>query len=148
MEPGGLHPAPLYRQRLSTEIGLRHDKNEQYGSENTWNAALTVPLDTRNDVIVSYSEGFRAPTFNELYDSWFGNPDLTPEKSKSYEVQWRNRYSDSGSLELSLYRTDIEDAIVSTPSGFLRMSRLHGSTASRPPSGRTCSVGRLASRPV
>lgn len=98
---------------FSTEIGLRHDKNEQYGSENTWNAALTVPLDTRNDLVVSYSEGFRAPTFNELYDSWFGNPDLTPEKSKSYELQWRNRYSDSGSLEVSLYRTDIEDAIVS-----------------------------------
>jgi vitamin B12 transporter len=101
---------------FSTEFGLRHDKNEQYGSENTWNAALTVPLNTRNDVVVSYSEGFRAPTFNELYDSWYGNPDLTPEKSKSYEFQWRNRYSESGSLELSLYRTDIEDAIVSDAS--------------------------------
>ncbi|MCQ4248967.1 TonB-dependent receptor [Pseudomonas stutzeri] len=98
---------------FSTEIGLRHDENEQYGSVNTWNAAVTVPLNTRNDVVVSYSEGFRAPTFNELYDSWFGNPDLTPEKSKSYELQWRNRFSDSGSLELALYRTDIEDAIVS-----------------------------------
>ena len=113
MEPGGLHPAPLYRQRLFYRDWPAPRQNEQYGGENTWNAALTVPLDTRNDVIVSYSEGFRAPTFNELYDSWFGNPDLTPEKSKSYEVQWRNRYSDSGSLELSLYRTDIEDAIVS-----------------------------------
>lgn len=101
---------------FSTEIGLRHDENEQYGSVNTWNAAVTVPLNTRNDVVVSYSEGFRAPTFNELYDSWFGNPDLTPEKSKSYELQWRNRYSDSGSLELALYRTDIEDAIVSDAS--------------------------------
>ena len=101
---------------FSTEIGLRHDENEQYGSVNSWNAAVTVPLNTRNDVVISYSEGFRAPTFNELYDSWFGNPDLTPEKSKSYELQWRNRYSDSGSLELALYRTDIEDAIVSDAS--------------------------------
>lgn len=98
---------------FSTEIGLRHDKNEQYGSVNTWNAAVTVPLNTRNDVVISYSEGFRAPTFNELYDSYYGNPNLTPEKSKSYELQWRNRFSDSGSLELALYRTDIEDAIVS-----------------------------------
>jgi len=98
---------------FSTEIGLRHDKNEQYGSVNTWNAAVTVPLNTRNDVAISYSEGFRAPTFNELYDSFYGNPNLTPEKSKSYELQWRNRFSDSGSLELALYRTDIQDAIVS-----------------------------------
>ncbi len=101
---------------FSTELGLRHDQNEQYGSENTWNAALTVPLDNRNDVIVSYSEGFRAPTFNELYDPWYGNPDLAPEKSQSYELQWRNRFSESGSLELSLYRTDIKDAIVSDAS--------------------------------
>ncbi|EIK52823.1 B12 family TonB-dependent receptor [Stutzerimonas stutzeri TS44] len=110
---------------FSTELGLRHDKNEQYGSENTWNAALSVPLNARNDVILSYSEGFRAPTFNELYfpdACYFGfcyasaNPNLSPEKSKSYELQWRNRYSDSGSLEVSLYRTDIEDAIVSDSS--------------------------------
>ncbi|HBS77241.1 MAG: TonB-dependent receptor [Pseudomonas sp.] len=98
---------------FSTEFGVRHDKNEQYGTENSWNGALTVPLDARNDVVISYSEGFRAPTFNELYDSWYGNPDLAPEKSRSYELQWRNRFSESGSLELALYRTDIEDAIVS-----------------------------------
>ena len=101
---------------FSTELGVRHDKNEQYGTENSWNGALTVPLDARNDVVISYSEGFRAPTFNELYDSWYGNPDLAPEKSRSYELQWRNRFSESGSLELALYRTDIEDAIVSDAS--------------------------------
>lgn len=110
---------------FSTELGLRHDKNQQYGSENSWNAALTVPLDPRNDLIASYSEGFRAPTFNDLYypdACYFGtcfssaNPDLSPEHSRSYELQWRNRYSDTGSLELSIYRTDIEDAIVSDAS--------------------------------
>ena len=106
---------------FSTELGLRHDKNEQFGSENSWNAALTVPLNERNDVVLSYSEGFRAPTFNDLYYPdmcFFGtcysnaNPSLTPEKSKSYELQWRSRYSETGELELSAYRTDIEDAIV------------------------------------
>jgi len=112
-----------YTGRLfSTELGIRHDKNQQYGSQNSWNGALTVPLDTRNDLIFSYSEGFRAPTFNDLYypdECFFGfcyssaNPNLSPERSRSYEVQWRSRYSDSGSLELALYRTDIEDAIVS-----------------------------------
>lgn len=108
--------------RFSTELGIRHDKNQQYGTQNSWNGALTIPLDIRNDLIVSYSEGFRAPTFNDLYypdECYFGvcyssaNPNLSPERSKSYEAQWRSRYSDSGSLELSLYRIDIEDAIVS-----------------------------------
>lgn len=97
---------------FSTELGLRHDDNQQFGSENTWNAALTLPLNSANDLILSYSEGFRAPTFNDLYDPWYGNPDLQAERSKSYELQWRSRYSDTGSLEASLYRTEIEDAIV------------------------------------
>jgi len=107
---------------FSTELGIRHDKNQQYGSQNSWNGALTIPLDPRNDLILSYSEGFRAPTFNDLYypdECFFGvcyssaNPNLSPERSRSYEAQWRSRYSDSGSLELSLYRIDIEDAIIS-----------------------------------
>lgn len=97
---------------FSTELGLRHDDNQQFGSENTWNAALTLPLNSANDLILSYSEGFRAPTFNDLYDQWYGNPDLQAERSESYELQWRSRYSDTGSLQASLYRTDIEDAIV------------------------------------
>jgi len=106
---------------FSTELGLRHDKNQQFGSKNSWNAALTVPFNDDNDLILSYSEGFRAPTFNDLYypDFCFGgfcsasaNPDLKPETSKSYEAQWRSRYSETGALELSLYRIDLQDAIV------------------------------------
>ncbi|WP_425913235.1 TonB-dependent receptor domain-containing protein [Pseudomonas sp. GWSMS-1] len=106
---------------FSTELGLRHDRNQQFGSENTWSAALTVPFSHKNDLILSYSEGFRAPTFNDLYypDFCFGgfcsasaNPDLKPETSKSYEALWRNRYSETGALELSLYRIDLQDAIV------------------------------------
>ena len=97
---------------FSTELGLRHDKNQQFGSENIWNAALTLHLDNANDLILSYSEGFRAPTFNDLYDTWYGNPELQAERSESYELQWRSRYSDTGSLQASVYRTEIEDAIV------------------------------------
>ena len=106
---------------FSTELGLRHDKNQQFGSENSWNAALTVPFNADNDLILSYSEGFRAPTFNDLYYPDFcfsgfcfpsANPDLKPETSKSYEAQWRSRYSETGALELSLYRIDLQDAIV------------------------------------
>ncbi len=97
---------------FSTELGLRHDDNQQFGSNNTWSASLTVPLNPDNDVLLSYSEGFRAPTFNDLYYPQYGNPALKPEHSKSYEVQWRSQLSESSRLETSLYRTDIRDAIV------------------------------------
>ena len=102
----------LHGDWFSTELGVRHDRNQQFGSHNTWSASLTVPLNADNDVLVSYSEGFRAPTFNDLYYPQFGNPNLKPEYSKSYELQWRSQLSETSRLETSLYRTDIRDAIV------------------------------------
>ncbi len=99
-------------EHFSTELGVRHDDNEQFGHENSWRGALTLPLDTRNQLVFSYSEGFRAPTFMDLYYPYGANPDLQPERSKSYEVQWRSQLAERTRLEASIYRTDIEDAIV------------------------------------
>ena len=83
--------------RFSTELGLRHDTNQQFGSQNTWSGTLTVPLNPDNDVLLSYSEGFRAPSFNDLYYpapgmAWGGNPDLVPEQGKNNEMglQWNH----------------------------------------------------------
>lgn len=98
-------------ERFSTEFGMRHDKNQQFGGQTTWSGSLTVPFNANNDVLLSYSEGFRAPTFNDLYFPGYNNPGLEPEHSKSYELQWRSQLSDSSKLETSLYRTDLRDAI-------------------------------------
>ncbi|QZC95915.1 TonB-dependent receptor [Pseudomonas sp. ERGC3:05] len=109
-------------QYFSTELGLRRDQNQQFGGHNSWSGTLTLPVNPDNDLLLSYSEGFRAPTFNDLYyPDEFGfknsNPNLKPETSKSYEVQWRSQLSDTSRLEASLYRTDIQDAIVFASGG-------------------------------
>ncbi|MGY4660425.1 vitamin B12 transporter [Pseudomonas chlororaphis] len=97
---------------FSTELGLRRDQNQQFGGQNSWSGTLTLPLNADNDVLLTYSEGFRAPTFNDLYYPDFSNPDLKPETSKSYELQWRSQLNETTRLETSLYRTDLEDAII------------------------------------
>ncbi|MFG0842892.1 TonB-dependent receptor domain-containing protein [Pseudomonas sp. FYR_5] len=97
---------------FSTELGVRHDRNQQFGGQTTWSGSLTVPLNANNDVLLSYSEGFRAPTFNDLYYPQFSNPNLDPEHSRSYELQWRSQLSTESRLETSLYRTDLRDAII------------------------------------
>ena len=118
---------------FGTELGLRHDKNQQFGNENTWNAALSLPVGQANEFILSYSEGFRPGSLGELYDAFLGNPDLKAEKSKSYELQWRSQLTDVVSLETSLYRTDIRNAIVAdefwVPQNFTRV-RVNGLEAS------------------
>ncbi|MEW9905201.1 TonB-dependent receptor plug domain-containing protein [Pseudomonas putida] len=98
-------------EHFSTELGVRHDRNQQFGGQTSWSGSLTVPLNANNDVLLSYSEGFRAPTFNDLYFPGYNNPDLKPERSKSYELQWRSQLTERSKLEASLYRTDLQDAI-------------------------------------
>ncbi|SEN69772.1 TonB-dependent receptor domain-containing protein [Pseudomonas sp. NFACC39-1] len=99
-------------ETFSTELGVRRDQNQQFGARNSWSGTLTLPVNPDNDVLLTYSESFRAPTFNDLYYPQFSNPDLKPETAKSYELQWRSQLSDSARLETSLYRTDLEDAII------------------------------------
>jgi len=99
-------------ESFSTELGLRHDDNQQFGSHNSWNAAFSLPVGQSQRWILSYGEGFRAPTFTDLYapPAWGPNPDLKPETSKTYELQWRGEF-DETQLEAALYRTDVEDMI-------------------------------------
>ncbi len=105
-------------ERFGTELGMRHDDNQQFGTENTFNGALSYQLNADNQVILSYSEGFRVPTFADLYwplyGGYQGNPNLKPEKSRSYELQWRSQLTPSTRLETSLYRTDFRDLITAT----------------------------------
>ncbi|AGE27601.1 putative TonB-dependent receptor exported protein [Pseudomonas poae RE*1-1-14] len=99
---------------FSTELGLRRDRNQQFGSQNSWSGTLSLPINPDNELLLSYSEGFRAPTFNDLYYPYtqYSNPNLLPETSKSYELQWRSQLTDQTRLEASLYRTDLSDAII------------------------------------
>ena len=130
-------------EQFSTELGMRHDRNEQFGNENTFNAALSVDVNADNQLTLSYAEGFRVPTFADLYWpldwGYRGNPGLTPERSKSYELQWRSQLSDSASLEASIYRTDFRDLIATictaafcaeSTTANIAQARIHGFEAS------------------
>lgn len=111
----------FHGERFGSEAGLRHDDNQQFGAHTTLNGALRFAPNADQQVVLSYAEGFRAPTFNDLYwpDSCYAgtcyhsaNPDLKPERSRSYELQWRAQLAESSRLEVSLYRTELRDAIV------------------------------------
>lgn len=111
----------FHGERFGSEAGLRHDDNQQFGAHTTLNGALRFAPNADQQVVLSYAEGFRAPTFNDLYwpDSCYAgtcyhsaNPDLKPERSRSYELQWRAQLAERSRLEVSLYRTELRDAIV------------------------------------
>jgi vitamin B12 transporter len=98
---------------LDAQLALRKDDNEQYGTHDTGSIALGYQLSSTYKVIASYGEGFKAPTFNDLYADygWYiGNPDLEPEESENIELEIRAEYS-VADVSLNLFRNELENAI-------------------------------------
>lgn len=68
------------------QAGLRSDDNEQFGSHTTGNLGWGWHFDGGMLLSTRYSTGFRAPSFNDLYYPYYGNPELQPEESKSLNI--------------------------------------------------------------
>jgi len=71
--------------------GLRVDDNEDFGREvsSSWSVGYLQDWNSAGrwatHIKGSYAEGFRAPTFDELFFPGFGNPNLNPEISSEYD---------------------------------------------------------------
>ena len=95
-------------------LSLRQDDNEQFGSYTTGSAALGYRFAPALQASVSYGTAFKAPTFNELYYPFFGNPDLDPEESNSLELGFDGALPESwvdGRWGLNLYHTELDQMI-------------------------------------
>ncbi|MGI9295339.1 MAG: TonB-dependent receptor domain-containing protein, partial [Pseudomonadales bacterium] len=91
-------------------LGVRNDDNEQFGSETTFDAGVGFALGDNLRLNASFGEGFKAPTFNDLYFPDFGNPDFIPEESENYDLELRGDFESSG-FTLALYHNDLENLI-------------------------------------
>jgi len=103
---------------LNVDSGLRYDHDGQFGGATTYNLGASYELTEGLVARASLGTGFRAPTFNDLYypDPYTpGNPDLKPEKSRSYEIGLTWQPTDATSLDLALYRSDISNQITWAP---------------------------------
>lgn len=68
------------------QLNLRHDRYTTFGSADTWLAAYGYRITDAWRVSASASTGFNAPTFNDLYYPFGGNPALRPERLRAHEV--------------------------------------------------------------
>ncbi|MCG5537685.1 TonB-dependent receptor domain-containing protein [Halorhodospira sp. 9622] len=104
---------------------LRYDDNEAYGDNVTGQVAWGVDVTDRLRLRSSYGTAFKAPTFNDLYFPGFGNPDLEPETSESFEIGARQagRYS---YWDLAVFQTDIDDLISGWPPVNVNEARIRG----------------------
>lgn len=116
--------------RWTLDLGLRQDDHDTFGGETSFKAGAAVRLTPGLRLRGSYGEGFRAPSVGDLFFPGFGNPELEPERSESYELgaDWRpgsGRSSGSGEssgaggavagpwrISLVAFQTDLDDLIV------------------------------------
>ncbi|MCW9088968.1 MAG: TonB-dependent receptor [Gammaproteobacteria bacterium] len=96
-------------ERFDLLIGGRSDDHSKYGRHNTGRLTLGSRLGAGR-IYASYATAFKAPTFNELYYPFYGNPDIEPEESTTTELGYR-----LGGLQASLYQTRVENLIQSDP---------------------------------
>jgi iron complex outermembrane receptor protein len=79
-------------------------------------AGLTFLATPAVSVYVSYSQGFRVPTSNELFASQglFGtsNPNLKPVRTNNYEVGMKARIGTWGDGALALFQSDVRNEII------------------------------------
>lgn len=81
----------LLEDKLVAVAGFRVDGNQDFGREVSSSWSVGYLQDWSGDgrwstrVKGGYAEGFKAPTFNDLFYPNFGNPDLQPEVSSEYD---------------------------------------------------------------
>ncbi len=92
------------------QLNARHDRYSDFGGANTWLAAYGYDITKELRASVSASTGFNAPTFNDLYYPFGGNPALRPERVRSWEAALR--YAAHGQeLRTTLFENRYHDLI-------------------------------------
>ncbi|MDP5292783.1 TonB-dependent receptor [Oceanimonas sp. CHS3-5] len=95
---------------VSIELTGRVDDNEQFGTHDTWQTAVSVDLPEQHKATLSYGTAFKAPSFTQLYWPSYEKPSLEPEESESWEFMLSGDYS-LLDWQLNLYRNDIQNLI-------------------------------------
>jgi vitamin B12 transporter len=115
-----------YQGRLETshfgkhdvQLSARHDENSQFGDHDTGSFAWGMDAAHGLRFTASYGTAFKAPSFNELYFPFYGNPDLRPETSRSAELGIAQKHA-GWHWQLNAYQTTIDDLIVYDPTIFV-----------------------------
>jgi len=77
----------LFDNALVLNAGLRVDDHETFGDHTTYRAGAVYAIRGAGMRLrASYGTGFSAPTLNQLYYPYYGNPDLKPEESRGWEA--------------------------------------------------------------
>ena len=115
-------------EKLNTQVGVRVEDNEKFGTHTVGQAAARYYILPSTSIYANVGTAFRAPALSELYYNsayndngyiyyTYGNQNLKPEESISYELGLDHQFTDNLSGSLSLYKTNVKN-LISTISSY------------------------------
>jgi vitamin B12 transporter len=103
----------LFHDHFLATGGFRYDGNSQFGQEISPAWSVAIPFtDYGTTLRGSYSEGFQAPTFDELYFPGFGNPDLKATTSSEYDGSVEQQIGELASFTATYFSRRTHDLVV------------------------------------
>ncbi|MBS1235281.1 MAG: Outer rane vitamin receptor BtuB [Proteobacteria bacterium] len=100
----------------SVNFGVRHDDHSSFGGHSTGQLAWGWDMTPAWRWLAAYGTAFKAPDLSQLYHPGYGgffagNPDLTPEVSRSAELGALYIPSPAQRLRVNLFYTNVDDLI-------------------------------------
>jgi vitamin B12 transporter len=106
----------LFDGHILATGGFRVDGNSNFGKEVSPAWSVAIPLEKISTTLRgSYSEGFRAPSFNDLFFPNFGNPNLQPEVSSEYDGGFTTNFGERASFTATYFSRRVRNLIVAVP---------------------------------
>ena len=106
-------------ERWEASLVGRGDHHSREGGNGTWRTgAALFPISVIR-IHGSAATAFRAPSLFELYDPTYGNPELSAQRSRSYEVGIGSRSREGWSADVTAFRTDYTQDITFDPATFV-----------------------------
>ncbi|MFC6053639.1 ligand-gated channel protein [Acinetobacter sp. Ac_877] len=96
---------------LNTQVGIRVEDNEQFGTHTVGQVAVRYQILENTSIYTNWGTAFRAPNLNELYVNYYGNPNLKPEESESFELGIDQKLPFGLSTGLSMYNNKVKNLI-------------------------------------
>lgn len=96
---------------LNTQVGIRVEDNEQFGTHTVGQVAVRYQILENTSIYTNWGTAFRAPNLNELYVNYYGNPNLKPEESESFELGIDQKLPFGLSTGLSMYSNKVKNLI-------------------------------------
>lgn len=102
--------------QIFLSASIRKDDNDKFKNRMTHRlSASFAPNNLSTRFHTAYGTGVKNPSFTERFgftpDTFVGNPDLKPEKSKGWEVGISHAFTDHAEVNVTYFSEELEDEI-------------------------------------